>query len=105
MIKGIDADGSGAISLDELMDAYNSDDSTQERLQALGLDKTDLVKLYELMDTDGEGEVSYVQIVSQLRKAENADQRMQLMMIKLHLDRLDVVMNTRMNNLEDAINR
>jgi len=104
-MRRIDTDGSGCISAEELMHGYDSDEQTKDRLLDLGLDKQDLMRLYELMDTEGMGEVSYVDFVNNVRKAEKADARMQFLMVSLHLNRIDVVMNRRMSDLENTINR
>mmetsp|Transcript_1068 Transcript_1068/g.2450 ORF Transcript_1068/g.2450 Transcript_1068/m.2450 type:complete len:914 (+) Transcript_1068:64-2805(+) len=58
IFRSIDADNSGAISLEE-MQAYMSDESLQlqEYFEALELSASDTYTLFQLLDVDGSGEV------------------------------------------------
>lgn len=53
----MDSDGSGSITMAELME-YFDDKRVQSYFQALGLDPEDTERLFELIDEDGSGEVS-----------------------------------------------
>ncbi|CAJ1413431.1 unnamed protein product, partial [Effrenium voratum] len=53
----IDEDGSGTVTIDELIDGARKDPEFQSRLQVMDIDEVDLQQLFEMIDTEGSGQV------------------------------------------------
>mmetsp|Transcript_81001 Transcript_81001/g.208506 ORF Transcript_81001/g.208506 Transcript_81001/m.208506 type:complete len:610 (-) Transcript_81001:361-2190(-) len=85
VIKKIDADQSGTISMKELMAGYNMPE-VRQTLNLIGIDRDDLKDMFSLMDEDGSGDLNYDEIIEAFSKAQGQDLRIYLMMTKLQTD-------------------
>eukprot|EP00931_Biecheleriopsis_adriatica_P075289 TRINITY_DN49191_c0_g1_i1.p1 TRINITY_DN49191_c0_g1~~TRINITY_DN49191_c0_g1_i1.p1 ORF type:complete len:650 (-),score=134.60 TRINITY_DN49191_c0_g1_i1:106-2055(-) len=103
----IDADGSGTLTLQELLTGYDEDAGTQEKLLALGIDRPELEFLFHEMDYDESSVLSYSDFVETIIKAETQDNRMQLMMLKLQMKKISYMVShqltSQLTNVESNI--
>eukprot|EP00930_Biecheleria_cincta_P020098 TRINITY_DN15183_c0_g1_i1.p1 TRINITY_DN15183_c0_g1~~TRINITY_DN15183_c0_g1_i1.p1 ORF type:complete len:640 (-),score=140.20 TRINITY_DN15183_c0_g1_i1:27-1946(-) len=58
VFKKIDEDGSGELELDELIRGAEEVPEFQSRLRVMDIDKSDLLQLFYMIDTDGGGSIS-----------------------------------------------
>jgi len=79
----IDSDGSGSISLDELLEGYDSNQQMQNMFGKLDITRNDLGMLFELMDSDNVGELSYDSLIQNLRTCQMENTRKSLAMLRL----------------------
>merc|ERR1712137_4632 len=61
-----DDDESGAVSLDELLAAYDALPSFEQRMKIMGVTRSDLQTLFEVLDEDDSGEVGYLEFVDNI---------------------------------------
>eukprot|EP00933_Yihiella_yeosuensis_P027425 TRINITY_DN21323_c0_g1_i1.p1 TRINITY_DN21323_c0_g1~~TRINITY_DN21323_c0_g1_i1.p1 ORF type:complete len:660 (+),score=112.16 TRINITY_DN21323_c0_g1_i1:120-2099(+) len=86
MLRKIDKDSSGTISIEEFHEGFDQEIELQNRLLALGLDRDDLIHLMGLMDADNSGELEYSEFTSAMLKAEKQDIRIQFMFLRMAMD-------------------
>jgi len=79
----IDADASGSISLDELLEGYDSNQQMQNLYSKLDITRDDIGMIFELMDTERVGELSYDSLIENLRMCQMEDTRKSLTMLRL----------------------
>eukprot|EP00931_Biecheleriopsis_adriatica_P004459 TRINITY_DN106123_c0_g1_i1.p1 TRINITY_DN106123_c0_g1~~TRINITY_DN106123_c0_g1_i1.p1 ORF type:complete len:662 (+),score=120.37 TRINITY_DN106123_c0_g1_i1:100-1986(+) len=102
-MESIDVDGSGTLSLEELLNGYESDPECKERLNNLGMDMTELEFLFKEMDWNDSNSLSYADIVETIVKAETQDSRMQFMFLRQQLNKMSHVLNRRLAKVESSI--
>ncbi|CAK9023920.1 Voltage-dependent calcium channel type D subunit alpha-1 (DmCa1D) [Durusdinium trenchii] len=73
MCDRMDKDGSGALSLEEMMDGYANDKKFYSVMQGAGVEKDDLQTMFNVLDTNDSGEVDYVEFCNQLGKCQKTD--------------------------------
>jgi len=83
LIKHIDIDDSGTISLSELLGGYKNNRELRATLSTLDIDQADLRYLFWLMDKDETGELDYESLSDHIQQAISSDTRKQLMMMRL----------------------
>lgn len=83
LFKEIDADDSGTISLDELMQGFDDNQQMQNMFSKLDISRNDIGMLFELMDAENEGELSYEHLMENLRMSLLDDTRKSLTMLRL----------------------
>merc|ERR1719215_240739 len=59
IFKEMDADGSGCLTLEELMNAFRNDDKIRTQLEALDINVSDVQRLFRLLDANDSGEVDF----------------------------------------------
>jgi len=85
MCKAIDIDQDGILTLEELMEAYATNEDFRKTLTLLEIDETDLICLFDLMDADRSGDLTYEELISCIHKSETNDLKRQMMMVKLQV--------------------
>jgi len=81
--KTLDVNNDGNISLEELLDGFETESDVREYLQGLDLNKSDLADMFDVMDVDHSGGLSYDEFVNAFVKATSQDARICLMMVRL----------------------
>lgn len=73
LCEGIDVDGSGDLTLEELLAGFESNKDLVANLKDMGLDQSDIETAFQVMDADGSGSVSYKEFVHYVYKMKTAD--------------------------------
>lgn len=82
MCKEMDKDGSGSLTLPELLNGYETNQTFEHLLKAMDIRKDDLVAVFSILDDDGSGDVAYKEFVEQLHKMKTDDSHTMLVFIK-----------------------
>jgi len=85
IVKSIDEDKNGSITLEELLISYDTNLNFQNMMTTLNIERKDIERMFVLMDADKSGSLSYQEFIESIIKAEEQDVRIQLMMMKLEL--------------------
>lgn len=72
----MDTDGSGALSLEEMLHGYVNERKFYTLMQESGIEKDDLQTMFNVLDSDDSGEVDYVEFCNQLGKCPKRDPMM-----------------------------
>lgn len=64
----VDEDGSGELTLSELIDGARKDPEFQSRLRVMDIDEADLQQLFQMIDTDGSGTVERNKFIQPLSR-------------------------------------
>ncbi|CAE7191248.1 CACNA1C [Symbiodinium necroappetens] len=68
LFNRIDADGSGRLTLDELIEGARRDPELQSRLRVMDIDEVDLQQLFEMIDVHREGAVEAQEFIAPLSR-------------------------------------
>ncbi|CAE7662043.1 TPC1 [Symbiodinium sp. CCMP2592] len=68
LFNRIDADGSGRLTLDELIEGARKDPELQSRLRVMDIDEVDLQQLFEMIDVHREGAVEAQEFIAPLSR-------------------------------------
>jgi voltage-gated sodium channel len=79
----IDHNKDGHITLMELIDSFESEPDVRTYLQGMNINTDDLSTIFDLMDVDRSGDLSYEEFVSTFAKAQSQDARIHMMTVKL----------------------
>lgn len=77
MFLALDADGSGDISKEELINGLESDPAMKDQILEL-LGSADPLEIFDMLDTDGGGEISVDEFCENILKAVTSDRPMEL---------------------------
>eukprot|EP00931_Biecheleriopsis_adriatica_P046659 TRINITY_DN26813_c0_g1_i2.p1 TRINITY_DN26813_c0_g1~~TRINITY_DN26813_c0_g1_i2.p1 ORF type:complete len:388 (-),score=79.84 TRINITY_DN26813_c0_g1_i2:61-1224(-) len=101
--QDMDADSSGALSLEETLDGYDSQPSLQKNLMMkFGIDRSDLAQVIGCFDSNDTGEVSYQDIVEAMMRSERQEESTQLMMLQSQVAKLSAVMKRIEKRVDDT---
>mmetsp|Transcript_61201 Transcript_61201/g.145812 ORF Transcript_61201/g.145812 Transcript_61201/m.145812 type:complete len:625 (+) Transcript_61201:83-1957(+) len=103
MCKAIDVDQDGILTLEELMDAYVENEDFRKTLTLLEIDETDLLCLFDLMDADRSGDLTYEEMISCIHKSETNDLKRQMMMVKLQVQDIWLRVRDHLNDAQENI--
>merc|ERR1712232_726609 len=81
----LDADGSGDLSLQELMDGLTTNEEFRITLADMGIDKEDMETVFHIMDEDHSGYVDYKEFVRHIHKMKTSDEQTMLNFIRYHV--------------------
>jgi len=87
LIRGIDRDESGSITLDELLQGYKEVPELNRIFGLIDIDENHLEEMFELL-ADEQGHASYEHLVESLERCESEDLRRQTMIMGLQLNRI-----------------
>lgn len=93
-LQSIDLDHSGTLSWEEMEQGFDADPNLQERLMSLKLDKESLQMLFKLLEDTETGHIFYFDLIDAIKKAEHDDQRLQFMLMKMRIDKIDRVQDS-----------
>jgi len=104
VLQKADADGSGTLTLDELVRGYEGDATLRQEFNKMDIDRTDLRNLYYLMGADEHVGLGYAELVSLLQKARLQDQRVYLMTMRLQIEHIAATLNGRhLNRSQESL--
>eukprot|EP00930_Biecheleria_cincta_P025776 TRINITY_DN18292_c0_g1_i1.p1 TRINITY_DN18292_c0_g1~~TRINITY_DN18292_c0_g1_i1.p1 ORF type:complete len:646 (+),score=100.00 TRINITY_DN18292_c0_g1_i1:23-1939(+) len=85
MCSSIDLDCDGTITLEELLEFYHTNEEMRNVFHILDIREEEIEALFNIMDKDQSGDLSYAEIVTHIVKADSNDLKRQVMMLKLQL--------------------
>jgi len=97
VMKVLDVDNSGNISMEELMMGYE-DPHVKEMLDDMRIGKSDLETLFKLMDVDDSGTLGYGEFISALMKAQMQDPKVYSMTMQLRLKKIEMQFQKRLDD-------
>jgi len=103
MCQEIDVDKDGILTLDELMEAYATNEAFRKTLMLLEIDETDLICLFDLMDVDRSGDLTYEELVNCIHKSETNDLKRQMMLVKLQVQDIWLRVRDHLNDAQETI--
>ena len=68
LFQRIDADGSGQLTLEELIEGARNDAAFQSRLRVMDIDENDLQQLFQMIDVDGSGTIEAAEFIGPLSR-------------------------------------
>lgn len=68
MFDRMDADGSGCVTFEELVEGARADAEFQSRLRVMDIDEADLQQLFEMIDSSGQGEIESAEFIAALSR-------------------------------------
>ncbi|CAE7344048.1 SCN1A [Symbiodinium natans] len=68
VFERIDEDGSGELTLEELVEGARKDPEFQSRLRVMDIDEVDLQQLFEMIDVDGSGAIEAAEFIAPLSR-------------------------------------
>merc|ERR1712232_1139428 len=78
MCAELDADGSGGLTLEELMNGLTSHEEFRITLADMGIDQDDMKTVFHIMDEDRSGYVDYKEFVRHIHKMKTSDEQTML---------------------------
>eukprot|EP00435_Cladocopium_sp_Y103_P013258 s3843_g3.t1 len=69
----MDNDGSGALSLKEMLDGFDSDMNFKSLMAFMDIERDDMQTIFKVLDADGSGEVDYVEFCHHLGSCKKRD--------------------------------
>eukprot|EP00747_Dinoflagellata_sp_TGD_P138643 gnl/TRDRNA2_/TRDRNA2_175800_c3_seq31.p1 gnl/TRDRNA2_/TRDRNA2_175800_c3~~gnl/TRDRNA2_/TRDRNA2_175800_c3_seq31.p1 ORF type:complete len:584 (+),score=76.87 gnl/TRDRNA2_/TRDRNA2_175800_c3_seq31:255-1754(+) len=84
LCRQMDVNDDGTLSLDELMGGFKIPEF-EHAMKLMDVRQEDMSTLWNIMDEDGSGDVSYDEFVEQLHKMKCQDDHMMLVFIKSHV--------------------
>jgi len=88
IIQVCDTDASGEVTLKEMQNAFDSMPAFEHIFKVLDIDRQDIEEVFNLMDTDGSGSLSYDEFVQSMKKCQLQDPRMTTMLLRLQASRI-----------------
>jgi len=90
MCYAMDEDHSGCLTLEELLQGYDSDEYFAAALTAIDIDREDLATVFNILDKDGSGDIDYTEFVDQLHKLRTEDQHTLIIFIMHYIKAVQV---------------
>jgi voltage-gated sodium channel len=78
----IDADGSGSLTLPELLSGYDEIEEFRNTLQVMDICREDIIHMFKIMDKDTSGDVSYKEFAMQLAAIRTQELQTQICFIR-----------------------
>eukprot|EP00811_Abedinium_folium_P006004 NODE_15524_length_1046_cov_2.658324.p1 GENE.NODE_15524_length_1046_cov_2.658324~~NODE_15524_length_1046_cov_2.658324.p1 ORF type:complete len:314 (+),score=80.27 NODE_15524_length_1046_cov_2.658324:3-944(+) len=101
--KELDTDGSGELTIDEVLDAFDNHDEFNRALTLMDIRKDELTGLFAMMDVDHSGTVDFEEFVEQLHHIKEQDSHTMLIFIKHHLAVVRQALTSQLKVLEEEI--
>jgi len=88
-MSSLDLDGSCTVNKAELLSGFNTNLTVKKTLEDMDIYEEDLEQLFHIMDFDDSGCLDYCEFVHQFYKAQTQDPRAYLMIMRLHLEKME----------------
>lgn len=88
----MDADGSGSLSLDEMLRGYDENDSFRKLMDIMDIKREDMETIFRVLDDDCSGEVSYIEFCQHLASFWERDPVMLQSLVKYSIMEIRKVM-------------
>eukprot|EP00747_Dinoflagellata_sp_TGD_P160461 gnl/TRDRNA2_/TRDRNA2_177985_c0_seq3.p1 gnl/TRDRNA2_/TRDRNA2_177985_c0~~gnl/TRDRNA2_/TRDRNA2_177985_c0_seq3.p1 ORF type:complete len:540 (+),score=124.34 gnl/TRDRNA2_/TRDRNA2_177985_c0_seq3:113-1732(+) len=108
LCQEIDMDGSGSLSLAELLAGYDKIEEFRNTLQVMDISREDIVHMFKIMDKDASGDVSYKEFAMQLAAIRTQELQTQICFIRnwthdVKEDVAKIVHGMRTSSQQDAV--
>jgi voltage-gated sodium channel len=80
--REIDTDDSGTLQLEELLEALESHEAFRAELRAMDITKSDMSVIFNMLDSDGSGDVDYTEVAEGLHRMKSHDAHTMLVFIQ-----------------------
>eukprot|EP00930_Biecheleria_cincta_P001862 TRINITY_DN102951_c0_g1_i1.p1 TRINITY_DN102951_c0_g1~~TRINITY_DN102951_c0_g1_i1.p1 ORF type:complete len:748 (+),score=172.31 TRINITY_DN102951_c0_g1_i1:33-2246(+) len=84
----MDQDGSGTLSLEEMLLGCEQSKEFRQLMDLLDLQKADLATIFKALDEDGSGDVSYIEFCQNIDSATRRDPQMMVSLIKFSMSEI-----------------
>lgn len=101
----LDTDESGSMTCKELMEGYDTSPKFAEILTLMDIGRDDLELVFQIMDKDCSGEVTYEEFVEQLYKMKSYDIHTLLMFVKQHVQEMRVDFHKQLRTVHELQKR
>lgn len=105
VFDSIDLDNSGTLTKDEILLAYEVNADFFAILQSMDINTDDIALVFEVMDSDGSGEVNYKEFVEQLHMLQNFNSHTLLYFVRHHVEVLRSMVGKQSDAIEDLMGR
>mmetsp|Transcript_19798 Transcript_19798/g.46198 ORF Transcript_19798/g.46198 Transcript_19798/m.46198 type:complete len:650 (-) Transcript_19798:195-2144(-) len=100
LCASMDADGSGALSLEEMLTGYDDDVGEFRKLmQVMDIQRDDVASIFEVLDTDSSGEVSYLEFCQHLGSFFERDPNVMNALVKYSILELKKVLKSEISEV------
>jgi len=82
LFTSMDDDGSGSLTLEELIESYRTHSEFKELMELMDITEDDLPIVFQILDKDGSGDVNYGEFVEQLNTLKTTNSHTLLVLIK-----------------------
>jgi len=82
LFSSMDDDGSGSLTLEEMIDSYKSHAEFKELMELMDIGPDDLHLVFAILDKDGSGDVTYDEFVEQLNTMRTTNSHTLLVFVK-----------------------
>merc|ERR1712048_1325151 len=96
--QDLDKDQSGSLTLDELVNGYESDPAFEDVMLLLDISQKDMSTVFGIMDEDRSGEVRYEEFVEELYKMKSEDSHTMITFIKFYVQEIQREMREELRN-------
>jgi len=103
LCRELDADESGELSLDELMDGIDVNPRFAATMAVMDVRKEDMHIIFNILDEDNSGTVTYSEFVEHLHKMKSQDNHTMLIFIKGYLCEVRRKISEQMKILKDEV--
>jgi len=100
----LDVNCDGFLSLEELVDALDTNPDFRDVCEALDIHKDDMEVIYAFLDSDGDGTVTYTEFVEQAFKIRQLDVNSFLVTLRGVVNRLSMDMRTEIRTMRHDFN-
>eukprot|EP00931_Biecheleriopsis_adriatica_P067470 TRINITY_DN4160_c0_g1_i1.p1 TRINITY_DN4160_c0_g1~~TRINITY_DN4160_c0_g1_i1.p1 ORF type:complete len:567 (-),score=94.95 TRINITY_DN4160_c0_g1_i1:17-1663(-) len=97
--NGIDADGSGYLTITEFLQGFERDEELKDILRSMDISKDDLTCVFNVLDTDGSGDIHCLEFVDQLHRLKS-QQSQQILFTVTEIKKLLVAAKVEKGDLE-----
>eukprot|EP00930_Biecheleria_cincta_P045549 TRINITY_DN31392_c0_g1_i1.p1 TRINITY_DN31392_c0_g1~~TRINITY_DN31392_c0_g1_i1.p1 ORF type:complete len:617 (-),score=110.31 TRINITY_DN31392_c0_g1_i1:102-1916(-) len=84
----LDEDNSHALSMQEIMTGFDDLTEFSKGLEHFGIDKGDLADIFDMIDADDSGDISYDEFISAMFRSQRQDSATQLLLISTAMRKL-----------------
>eukprot|EP00929_Paragymnodinium_shiwhaense_P019473 TRINITY_DN13262_c0_g1_i1.p1 TRINITY_DN13262_c0_g1~~TRINITY_DN13262_c0_g1_i1.p1 ORF type:complete len:740 (-),score=80.57 TRINITY_DN13262_c0_g1_i1:274-2463(-) len=105
IFESIDADCSGVISLEELIDGTRKSKDFGQWLRVMDLDGNDVQRLFTMLDINRDGSVAEAEFIDVLYRMKNAESRTTVKMVKHVIETMEMAVDQLATNVESLHKR
>eukprot|EP00928_Gymnodinium_smaydae_P080612 TRINITY_DN6427_c0_g1_i1.p2 TRINITY_DN6427_c0_g1~~TRINITY_DN6427_c0_g1_i1.p2 ORF type:complete len:298 (+),score=78.87 TRINITY_DN6427_c0_g1_i1:1338-2231(+) len=85
LCEQMDKDGSGSMSFEEITQGYDEIPEFADTLRVMDIKRDDLQMVFNILDSDGSGDVEYKEFVDQLHKMKSHDVHTLIVFVKYYV--------------------